>query len=102
MKTNRRNFLLASSSTLLLTTAAPPASAQERRGRVAPKPFSTEGRKVTVYTTARKTDHRIAATDEATFKPLGQPLETQVCVFVDPSKAYQTMIGIGGAITDAS
>ena len=33
---------------------------------------------------------------------MGQPLETQTCVFVDPSKKYQTLIGIGGAITDAA
>ena len=61
-----------------------------------------EGRQVAVYTTAEKTDHRIAATGSVTFKEMGQPLETQVCVFVDPTKTYQTMLGIGGAITDAS
>src|ERR1700745_737385 len=33
---------------------------------------------------------------------MGQPLETQVCVFVDPTKRSQTILGIGGALTDAS
>src|SRR5256714_11881980 len=33
---------------------------------------------------------------------MGQPLETQICVFVDPSKRAQTILGIGGALTDAS
>jgi glucosylceramidase len=33
---------------------------------------------------------------------MGQPLETQFCVFVDPSKTFQDFIGIGGALTDAS
>ena len=42
------------------------------------------------------------ATDTLTFKPMGQPLETQICVFVDPSKRSQTFMGIGGALTDAS
>ena len=55
-----------------------------------------------VYTTAEKSDYRISTTDTQTFKHLGQPLETQVCVFVDPSKTDQTFLGIGGAITDAS
>src|SRR5207248_6376079 len=36
------------------------------------------------------------------FKPMGQPLETQICVFVDPTKRSQTIVGIGGALTDAS
>src|SRR2546423_8246965 len=33
---------------------------------------------------------------------MGQPLETQICVFVDPAKRAQTILGIGGALTDAS
>ena len=33
---------------------------------------------------------------------MGQPKETQPCVFIDPSKTFQTFIGIGGALTDAS
>jgi glucosylceramidase len=102
MKINRRNFLL-SSSACLLAEGIRPASAQTRRpSAAAPKPFSTEGRKVAVYTTAEKSDYRISPTDTPTFKHHGQPLETQVCVFVDPSKTYQTFLGIGGALTDAS
>ena len=57
---------------------------------------------VAVYTTAEKSDYRISATDSLAFKPLGQPLETQVCVFVDPAKTFQTHLGIGGALTDAA
>ena len=38
----------------------------------------------------------------STFKPMGQPLETQICVFVDPAKTFQTILGIGGALTDSS
>ncbi|MCW3088970.1 MAG: glycosyl hydrolase [Ferruginibacter sp.] len=64
--------------------------------------FSTEGKKVIVYTTADSTAFRVTATDTVQFKNLPQPVETQVCVFVDPTKVYQTFLGIGGAITDAS
>ena len=102
MKISRRNFLLLSSSACLLTQNVRPASAQTRRPAVASKPFSTNGRQVAVYTTAENSPHRLSATDTLTFKHLGQPLETQVCVFVDPSKTYQTHLGIGGAITDAA
>src|ERR1700749_4741224 len=102
MKINRRDFLFASSTACLLAQNVKPSQAQTRRPTAAPKSFSAEGRQVAVYTTAEKTDYRPSATDTLTFKHLGQPLETQVCVFVDPSKTYQTLLGIGGAITDAA
>ena len=102
MKINRRDFLLVSSSTGLLARNIQLALAQNHQPSLASKPFSTDGKKVVVYTTAEKSDYRLSATDTLTFKDLRQPLETQVCVFVDPSKTDQTLLGIGGAITDAS
>ena len=59
-------------------------------------------KKVTVYTTADQTDYRLSKVGSFTFEPLDQPLETQPCVFIDATKAFQTITGIGGAITDAS
>ena len=67
-----------------------------------PKTFSTNNKKVLVYTTADKTDYRITLTDSLHFTHMGQPFETQVCVFVDPTQRFQKLIGIGGALTDAS
>ena len=64
--------------------------------------FSTQGKKIVVYTTADSTNYRLSAMDTAEFKEMAQPVETQVCVFVDPSKTFQTYFGIGGAITDAA
>ncbi len=61
-----------------------------------------ELRKVTVYTTADKTSNRITKTNEVQFMTFGQPLETQPCIFIDLSKEYQTFLGIGAALTDAS
>jgi glucosylceramidase len=66
------------------------------------KPFSTDGKSVTVYTTADSSALRLTATDTVQFKQMGQPFETQVCVFVDPGKTFQEFIGIGGALTDAA
>src|SRR5450755_3617809 len=58
---------------------------------------------VTVYTTAENTDYRITKTaDNLAFTDFGQPNEGQVCVFVDPTHSFQTILGIGGALTDAS
>jgi glucosylceramidase len=57
---------------------------------------------VTVYTTATKTTARLARTDTNTFRLSVQPSETETCIFVNPAKTFQTVLGIGGAITDAS
>ncbi len=64
--------------------------------------FTTDGKKVIVYTTADSSSYRLSVTDTLQFAEHGQPVETQVCVFVDPSKTFQTVLGIGGALTDAS
>ncbi len=64
--------------------------------------FSVDGKKGIVYTTADSSNLRLTVTDSLSFKDLPQPLETDVCVFVDPTKTFQTILGIGGALTDAS
>lgn len=66
-------------------------------------PFSIKNKSVAVYTTADSTDLRLTKTaSNLQFSTLKQPLETQICVFVNPYKTFQTFLGIGGAITDAS
>jgi glucosylceramidase len=57
---------------------------------------------IQVFTTAKETNDRLAPSKPAEFKSAGQPFETQICVFVDPTKTFQTFLGIGGAITDSS
>src|SRR5687767_3527897 len=64
--------------------------------------FSTEGKKIVVYTTADSSNYRLSVTDTLEFRDMGQPMETQICVFVDPNKTFQTYLGIGAALTDAS
>ncbi|HEY5022572.1 MAG TPA: hypothetical protein VII30_08815, partial [Gemmatimonadaceae bacterium] len=104
MKIDRRGFLVASSSALVLgkTKLSPAAHEQPSETPEPPELERIEARDVAVYTTADKTNYRLTATDKLTFKHMGQPLETQICVFVDPSKRSQTFLGIGGALTDAS
>ena len=102
MKIDRRGFLAASSSALLLAKQHLASTVNAQTSKPSPTAPRVEGRSVKVYTTADKTDHRLSATDTLTFKPLGQPLETQICVFVDPTRTFQTFLGIGGALTDAA
>ncbi|MWB95702.1 glycosyl hydrolase [Flavobacterium sp. GA093] len=75
------------------------ALAQQQNSK---KEFTTNGKKITVYTTAEKSDLRLTATDNLVFSASQQPLEVEISVFVEPSKRFQTFMGIGGAITDAS
>ncbi|HZK95113.1 MAG TPA: glycosyl hydrolase, partial [Prolixibacteraceae bacterium] len=42
-----------------------------------------------VFTTAKDTTLRLTQTSDVAFADFGQPLETQVCVFVDPTKTFQ-------------
>src|SRR4030095_1340661 len=63
----------------------------------------SQSQAITVYTTAENTSYRISKTsDSSRFSDFGQPVESQVCVFVDPTQSFQTILGIGGALTDAS
>lgn len=58
---------------------------------------------IEVYTSANGTNLRLSkSNNQYTVKEVNQPLETQTCVFVNPNKEFQTFLGIGGAITDAS
>lgn len=63
---------------------------------------SQNAAKVSVITTAKDLDQRFGQTAYPEFVAMPQPLETQTCVFIDPTLSFQTLLGIGGAITDAS
>lgn len=104
MKIDRRTFLLASSAASLAFPKVSFAFGESRREGLSQtaKPFSIVSKEVKVYTTADQTDHRISLTDTVSFKSVGQPKETQICVFVDPARQFQTFLGIGGALTDAA
>ena len=66
------------------------------------QPAPADKSSVTIYTTAKGTGMLLKQDGQLSFKEFKQPLETQPTIFVDPSHTYQTFMGIGGAITDAS
>ena len=104
MTIDRRSFLAASSSALVLGTNGLSLSTLEPASETAEPPSfeKIQAREIAVYATADKTEYKLSATEKRAFKPMGQPLETQTCVFVDHTKRFQTMLGIGGALTDAA
>ncbi len=66
------------------------------------KKFSNSGNPVTIYTSAQGSDQRLSKSGTATLKPGHKLVEVENSIFVDPDKRYQTVLGIGGAITDSS
>ncbi len=55
-----------------------------------------------VVLTARDTRNRLTDVGTVSFHELLQPDENFPTVMVDPTKTFQTMVGIGGAFTDAA
>jgi len=81
----------------------PDAETNEQTQKPTETPIpSVLGMEATVYTTANETELRLARTGTPRFEAAEQPLENEVSVFVNPKKTFQTLLGIGGAITDAS
>jgi len=58
--------------------------------------------KAKIYSTVKGSNKPMSYGGELNFKALPQPFETEPAIFIDPNQTFQTMVGIGGAITDAS
>jgi glucosylceramidase len=58
--------------------------------------------RASLWLTAKATGDRLTSKEPVVFEPMPQPDEDFPTVFVDPSKAFQSIEGIGGALTDAS
>ena len=71
------------------------------KAQTAPQ-YNPSNKTVKVYVTEKGTDNKLTATETLHFTAKPQTVETEVAVFVDPNKTFQTMLGIGGALTDAS
>ncbi len=55
-----------------------------------------------VYVTARDTGDRMRAGDPLHFEDLPQPDESMSLIMVDPTRRFQSIVGFGGAFTDAA
>jgi glucosylceramidase len=62
--------------------------------------LSVSGKKLHVYTTAENSNLRLSLSNDLISKESSS--NTAVSIEVDPAKTFQTFLGIGGAITDAS
>lgn len=59
-------------------------------------------KQIKVYTTAENTNLRISENGSLTLQEAHQPIESEAWIFVDPAKTFQSIVGIGGALTDAA
>ncbi len=58
--------------------------------------------KAEIYVTAKDTALRLTQVTDVLFGKNTQFIDRQVSILVDPTHKFQTMLGIGGALTDAS
>lgn len=94
--------ILSTVLTLAVFACQPKQEVQTLEASVAPAKFSVASKEVTIVTTAQDSDLRLTETAKASFAKAEQPKETEWSIFVNPEKTFQKMLGIGGAITDAS
>jgi len=90
-------------ATILLgsyATAATPGAASEKPASASTN--DSAGRNVEVYTSAQNSNLKLTKTADVAFVKAVQALEPDYSVFINPTKSFQTLLGIGGAITDAS
>jgi len=71
--------------------------------QAAQDPARREGKgEVTVYTTAQGAERQMVRSQAAPLKEGHALTEAENSVFVQPARRFQTLLGIGGAITDAT
>ena len=99
-KIQRLNKFILMKNTLIITLIF--FSAIVKGQKIKSIPDKSSSKQVVVYTTALGTNLKLTASDTLSFFLMGQPFETQTCIFIDTTKKFQSVLGIGGAITDAS
>jgi glucosylceramidase len=93
-----KNFTIVVAGLIALACAKVPSGNEQAESN----PVSVKDHLVKVYTTAEGTNLRLQPTDTLKFQDAIQPIEREISVFVNPSKTFQSVLGFGGALTDAS
>lgn len=88
---------------LAACTGAPPSQQANKAAGTNPQATEESARdSAVVYTTAQNTNDLLTQTAAMAFQDATQPPETQPFIFIDPTRKFQTILGIGGALTDAA
>jgi glucosylceramidase len=83
--------------TLALFMGCKPGNQHGKAGDTSSVPDTVE-----VYVTAPADSLRLSKIPASVFEDLNQPSEHVPTIMLDPDKTFQTIVGIGGALTDAS
>jgi glucosylceramidase len=78
------------------------ASVETKENIQQPKSIDVTDKQISVYSTVHGSDIKLKLTEILKFGEFQQPLETESAILVDPTKEFQTFLGIGAALTDAS
>ncbi|MGQ1788247.1 MULTISPECIES: glycoside hydrolase family 30 protein [unclassified Saccharicrinis] len=96
------NHLIGIAAMLLYSCTSPSLKNTQTEDLAHMKTFDGNARKIEVFTSSKDSNLKLTRTANISFAKAEQPLETGNSVFVNPTKTFQSVLGIGGAITDAS
>ncbi|HUI63581.1 MAG TPA: glycosyl hydrolase, partial [Bacteroidota bacterium] len=97
-----RNGIRPLTRTALLILFAVVIQSANARADNSGSPSLPPRRVADVYVTARGTPDRMAKKEYLTFRTNEQPDEASPTIILDEGKQFQTVVGIGGALTDAA
>ncbi|MDQ1118689.1 MULTISPECIES: glycoside hydrolase family 30 protein [Pseudoxanthomonas] len=78
------------------------AAASAQGAEVTSAAYTPSGGAVTVYTSASGAPAQMVRSEVAALQPGHALTERENSIFVDPTRRFQTVMGLGGAITDAA
>lgn len=78
------------------------AAASAQGAEVTSAAYTPSGGAVTVYTSASGAPAQMVRSEVAALQPGHALTERENSIFVDPTRRFQTVMGVGGAITDAA
>ncbi|MFB9271257.1 MULTISPECIES: glycoside hydrolase family 30 protein [Flavobacteriaceae] len=92
---------------LILITALTSCVQNDKTKTVSEEEITTEkineyGNTLQVFTSAHNSEFKLTPTGTIEFSDYKQPLETEASILIDPTKKFQTFVGIGASLTDAS
>ena len=94
---NSRWILLTTALSILISCSERSENASENTLNISTLKYENS-----VYTTAHDSELKLSKTESLTFGEWYQPLEWEAAILIDPSKEFQSYLGIGAALSDAS
>lgn len=93
----KRSVLSSAAATMVLLAHSATGSAESPM-----KTFTGSSETFVIYSSAQGTGQRLTRTGEVSLREGHKLVEGENSVFVNPGKRFQSVLGIGGSITDAS